>query len=145
MKNVLLCFGGVAVAEVFMRNIPLPNVVASIPALAVASVLGFGYGLFFGVLGRRWWVVQDLRIMLMLLLFMTSGLYSISPSKMSLLNEWYNPMYHIIQTQRHALYPSFPLWQVTLLYPISWALGMVFLGLLLNRLAEDMAEEWVLE
>jgi capsular polysaccharide transport system permease protein len=145
LKMNLICFVGVMVAAVFYRGIPIPDVVAILVALSVAAALGFGYGQFFGVLGRRWWVVDDFRRMLLLLMFMTSGLYGTDPSRISILNEWYNPMYHVIQIMRHSLYPSYPLWHADLLYTIAWAFGLVFMGLLLNRLAEELGEEWVSE
>jgi capsular polysaccharide transport system permease protein len=135
--NILIMFGGLALSELLLGDEPVPNVLAGILIFPVMAVLGTGSRLIFEAFGDVWPIVQDLKRPLTWLLFITSGIYFVQTghNSLNLLTEfsWYNPLLHCIESERHALYPGYPVAGVTLLYPIAWGLGLTFLGLMLNR------------
>ena len=123
--SALLCGGGI-----------VPNLAESIVIFPIAALLGTGSRLIFEALTRVWSSMRDIKKPLVWLLFITSGIYfSASGNTYDLLKEfsWYNPLLHLIEIERYALYPGYPIARVTLLYPTAWAFGLIFVGLMLDR------------
>lgn len=123
-------------AFVFFGQIGPPDQLERVlVACALVSIIGFGMGLIDTVLSRRisgwdlvWRVVSRTN-------FMTSGLFFVAdgmpgPVKAIL---WYQPLLHTNEWIRSGYYASFESRFYDWEYPASVALGVLILGLLLER------------
>jgi ABC-type polysaccharide/polyol phosphate export permease len=134
--NILLLYLGLALSEMIFGDIPLPNVPASMLVFFIAALLGNGARVVFDALIEVWPIVKGLKKAILFLLFITSGIYfSLQQTARDALQyfAWYNPLDHIIESQRCALYAGYPAARVTLLYPTAWGLGLTLVGLMLQR------------
>jgi ABC-type polysaccharide/polyol phosphate export permease len=68
-------------------------------------------------------------------LFITAGVYFSAINLHRALGYWvlYNPLIHLLEQARQALYPGYPVFEVSLWYPLAWAFGLTLAGLVLNR------------
>jgi capsular polysaccharide transport system permease protein len=112
-----------------------PALGLSIINYGLAASLGFGYGLVCGAICQ---VVPALTPVVKVLewaVFITSGVYDsllTIPVPIAKIIQ-YNPLIDLAEYQRHAYYPGYPVFMVTLTYPAVWMVGLVFFGLAANR------------
>jgi ABC-type polysaccharide/polyol phosphate export permease len=134
--NVSLLYLGLALSELVFGDEPFPNFPASMLVFALAALLGTGARLVFDALIEVWPIVKGVKKAIIFLAFITSGIYfSLQQTARDALQEvaWYNPLDHLLESQRCALYPGYPVAHVTLLYPTAWGLGLTLVGLALKR------------
>jgi ABC-type polysaccharide/polyol phosphate export permease len=134
---IFMLYAGLAVAELLGCDEPIPNILVSMPLFAVAATIGTGARLVFEAISSIWPLFKGIKKVLLFATFLTSGIYysGKSTSTQDLLTEisWYNPLIHLISYERRALWPGYPISQVSLAYPIEWAVGLMIVGLLMNR------------
>ncbi|HTJ63337.1 MAG TPA: hypothetical protein VL899_05960 [Alphaproteobacteria bacterium] len=133
----LLTYGGLLIVELLGGDEPLPNVLESVPIFAIAALIGTGARLVFEAIGSVWPLFKGIQKVLLFMTFLTSGIYYTGQPNAAedILTEisWYNPLIHLINSQRHALWPGFPISQVNLMYSIAWGVALMFIGLSMNR------------
>jgi capsular polysaccharide transport system permease protein len=125
-------------------DMPLPDVPLSLLVFFITVALGTGSRLVFEALSGVWPLVKGIKKAIVFGIFLTSGIYfSASESSSDILKEysWYNPMLHLIEYQRHAIFPGYPIARVTLCYPAAWALGLILIGLMLRRWLQPWAHD----
>jgi capsular polysaccharide transport system permease protein len=132
-----LCFFGVILSEMIRGNVPVPNIPAAVLVYAITAVLGFGTRLVLDACAERWPVIRHTEKLLFRMLFIMSAIFYSAISVHKALGDWvlYNPVIHLVEFGRNALYPGYPVFEVSLLYATIWAFGMTLLGLILNRCA----------
>jgi capsular polysaccharide transport system permease protein len=132
-----LCFSGVILSEMIHGNEPVPNVPAAVLVYADAAFLGFGTRLVLDACSERWPVIRHMEKLLFRMLFIMSAIFYSAINLHKALGDWplYNPVIHLVELGRNALYPGYPIFEVSLLYPTLWAFGLTFVGLILNRCA----------
>jgi capsular polysaccharide transport system permease protein len=138
-----LCFMGLILSQMIHGNEPVPNVPVAILVFVIADVLGFGTRLVLDALCVRWPTVHSLKKLILRVLFITAGVYFSAVNLHRALGYWVlvNPLIHLLEIARNALYPGYPVFEVNLWYPTSWALGLTLAGLLLNRCARRWQSE----
>lgn len=129
-----LCFAGIALSELLGRDEPVPNVPACFLVFVITSMLGFGFRLVLDALCERWPTIYAVKKIIFRVLFITAGVYFSASNIRRALGDWtlYNPLIHLLESVRHALYPGYPVAGISLVYPTAWALGLILLGLALN-------------
>jgi capsular polysaccharide transport system permease protein len=135
MSSLVLCLGIAIPMRLIGDPIPFPSVPITVCLFFIAGSLAFGFGLLLESLGHLFPALTPLKKTLIWALFITSGTYfSISEVALPLAQVfWYNPMMHLLEWQRHAFDPGYPVALVTLWYPVGCALGLLFTALVLNR------------
>jgi len=131
--NLMFCLVAFLPLNLYGAELPLPDVPLTFLIFSIAGVMGFGFGLLIERMGQIWPVVKPLEKLVTWALFITSGLYvSISTAHPPILARvlWYNPILHLVEYERHAFDPGYPVALVTLLYPATVAIGFLFIGLL---------------
>jgi len=125
----------VAPLQIIGQPVTTPDLGLSIIDYGVAALLGFGYGLVCAAICQ---VVPALKPVVKILewaVFITSGVYDsllTIPIPVAKIIQ-YNPLIDLAEYQRHAYYPGYPIYMVTLTYPAIWAASLVFFGLATNR------------
>jgi capsular polysaccharide transport system permease protein len=103
---------------------------------AVMFFIGLGFGVFSAVISHdRPRLRSFIRILMFPLYIMSGILFPIHLAPPELL-VWllFNPLLHLVELSRHAFIPQYQvLDQVTLLYPVLWALGLGALAMLAYR------------
>ena len=111
------------------------NGLASIMVFLMVILLGIGWGLVFGLLVTLVPILSTIQPMIGRIWFVTSGaFYSIEvmpPEVQAIL--WYNPLLHLIETQRAAFQGTPVPDSITLLYPAFLTLWFLAAGLVLER------------
>ena len=129
------CYGSVAIMIVFGDNITFPNVPLTALILVLAATLGMGLGMSIEGICRVAPALDSIFHMLSYGLFITAGIYfSVSTSPLILMKFFvYNPLLHLVEYERYAFDPGYPVNLVSLTYPLAWAAGLLLSGLLINR------------
>ena len=112
---------------------PLANVPETCVVFAMAGMSGFGLGLGLERLSRRMAVVKTVEKLLTWGLFITSGLYFSLATTPVLVARWfvYNPILHLVEYQRHAFDPGYPVALLDLRYPAVISVALLMTGLLI--------------
>ena len=129
--NLTFCLLATLPFRIVRSDLPVPALPLTFLVFTVAGLGGIGYGLLAERLAS---VVPAFGIaekLLSWLLFVTCGLYFIVYNTTPLLAGilLYNPLLHLIDFQRHAFDPGYPIGLVDLRYPIAVAAGLLVLGL----------------
>lgn len=120
------------------RAEPIPNLPKLILYFALAATIGLGLGLILKGLGRVFASMETVRKNILWILYVTSGHYfSIAEGRHGLAPYvWWNPLLHISELTRQALFPGYPTQLVNLWYPMLMAALLVIAGLMLDKWAE---------
>jgi capsular polysaccharide transport system permease protein len=134
---IFTCFTYISVAmmKIFGDNIDLPNVPLSALLILLTAAIGFGWGLLIEGVGRMFPLVEPVTHFIPWLLFLSSGIYfstATLPPEV-LMVDLYNPVLHLLEFERSAFDPGYPIALVNLTYPTFCAGVFVLLGLTLNR------------
>ena len=128
--NLCFCLLAVLPLELFRSDLSVPDIPLTCLVFAVAGIGGVGYGILFERLAALVPGIAVVEKLLGWMLFVTSGLYfvvySSGPIAGSLL--LFNPLLHLIEVQRNAFDPGYPLLLVDLRYPAIVAAGLFTLG-----------------
>ena len=128
----ILC---VVVLKLCGRPEPLPNLPKLTLYFALATLLGLGIGLVLQSLARVFASIETVNKNLFWILYVTSGHYfSVSAGRHGLADlVLWNPLLHISELTRQALYPGYPTALVSVVYPVAVAAGLIITGLVLER------------
>jgi capsular polysaccharide transport system permease protein len=135
LLNSLFCFLSVLLMITFGDNIPVPSILLTALVLAITAFLGLGFGLVVGALGRAIPLLEPFLHMFPYFLLLGSGLYfsmATIPPVMQHIMVWC-PTLHLVEYERHAFDPGYPVGLVSLWYPTYWAIGLLALGLALSK------------
>ncbi len=137
MLNLAFCLLALLPLALLKINLALPDVPETCLIFAMAGGGGFGLGLLLEGLGRRLAFVKTAEKLLTWALFITSGLYFSLATTPSLVANWYwyNPLLHLVENQRHAFDPGYPVALLDLRYPAVVAILLLVFGLLVHRSA----------
>ena len=135
---VFMLFAGLMFCEAMGGDEPLPHVLSMVLPYVIAAAFGIGVRLFFEAISAIWPLMKGIKKAVVFLMFLTSGIYySGQSSNMDILSQvsWYNPLFHLLMTERQALWPGYPTTTVgvTLAYSLAWAVIVMFAGLMLHR------------
>ena len=136
-----LCFVSILMLKLLGRTEPFPNVPLSVFVYVIAAAIGLGMRMILDSLGELFSLISHLRVAIFWLTFLTSGIYfsacridgALAPFAL------YNPTLHLLEFQRHALFPGYPTAMVTLEYPIACAGVLLLTGLIMDR----WVERWI--
>jgi capsular polysaccharide transport system permease protein len=128
-------YGSVALMIIFGDDIRFPNVPLTAFILSLSAILGAGLGMSIDGICRVQPIFEPIFHVLSYLLFITTGIYFSVPSMPQPLARFflYNPLLHLVEYERHAFNPGYPVNLVSLSYPAAMAAGLLLFGLLLNR------------
>ena len=114
---------------------PLPNIPKMVVYYGLATLLGLGLGLVLQSLRRVFASMETVTKNLFWILYVTSGHYfSVSSGRHGLADlVLWNPLLHISELTRQALYPGYPTALVSVWYPVAIAAGLILTGLVLER------------
>lgn len=104
-------------------------------AITLGSMLGTGLGLVFCMASVLTALVDRIRGVISRPLFWVSGIFFTAdsiPHEVAGVARW-NPILHVIELVRDALYPSYTSNVASEKYVLGWALGLLALGLVLER------------
>jgi capsular polysaccharide transport system permease protein len=134
LSFALLC---VVLLKLFGRPEPIPNLPKLVLYFALAATIGLGFGLILKALGRVFAAMETVRKNILWILYVTSGHYfSIAEGRHGLAPYvWWNPLLHISELTRQALFPGYPTAFVAPWYPAVMAAGLVLTGLMLDKWA----------
>jgi ABC-type polysaccharide/polyol phosphate export permease len=135
MINIIFTFGSVFLMILFGDNIPVPNIPLTAFILVVTATFALGLGLCFGAMGRAVPLIDPFLHMLPYFLFLGSGIYySITNIPLAMANIFiWSPLLHLVEFERHAFDPGYPIGLVNLWYPFFCAVGVLVLGLALSK------------
>lgn len=135
LSNLLFCFVSIVFLRLYGDEVTIPDIPLTVLIFLLAGAMGFGFGLLLEGLGRLWPIVEPLDKIFTWALYVTCGLYfslALMPPLLASIF-WYNPILHLVEYQRFACDPGYPVALVTLLYPAAWVGGLLFIGLMTNR------------
>jgi capsular polysaccharide transport system permease protein len=129
------CYGSVALMILFGDNIRVPDVPLTMLILMIAATMGLGLGMFVEGACRVMPILEPIFHILSYVLFLSSGIYfSLATSPIVAQHVLiYSPLLHLVEYERYAFFPGYPINLLSLSYPASWAAGLLLLGLLVNR------------
>jgi capsular polysaccharide transport system permease protein len=129
------CYGSVFVMIIFGDNIAVPNVPLTAFIMLLSAMLGFGWGLLGEGICRAVPALDPVFHVLPWLVFISCGIYfSIATTPQILASIFvYNPVLHLVEYERYAFEPGYPVTLVNLWYPAACAAGLLLVGLALNR------------
>jgi capsular polysaccharide transport system permease protein len=135
IANGLFCYVSVFIMFIFGDDIRVPDVPLTCFVLLLAAMLGFGWGLFSEGICRAAPILGPLFHFIPWLVFLSSGIYfSVTsvPIQMATVDV-YNPMLHLLEFERKAFDRSYPVSLLSLSYPATCAVVILFAGLIVNR------------
>ncbi len=142
LVNLVFCLVATLPLTLYGDTLPVPALPLTVAVFAIAGAMGFGFGLFMDQLGRAWPMVKPLEKLLTWALFVTSALYfclaTTKPFLAAIL--WYNPVLHLVEYERHAFDPGYPVALVSLSYPAAVAAGLLFAALAAVRSLRHRAQ-----
>jgi capsular polysaccharide transport system permease protein len=129
------CYGSIAIMLLFGDAIPVPNIPLTIYILFVSATLGLGLGMIVEGASRVMPMMEPVFHVLSYVLFLSCGIYfsfAMSPIVVQHVLYW-SPLLHLVEYERLAFYPGYPVHLLSLSYPTGWAIGLLLVGLLVNR------------
>lgn len=132
LVNLAFCLVALAPLNLYGADFPTPNLSLTIFLFCITGVMGFGFGLLFEQLNRFWSMAKVVEKLFVWAIFVSMGLYfSVAHTRPPILAQamLYNPLLHIVEYERHAFDPGYPVSQVDLSYPIVVAAIVLLSGL----------------
>ena len=131
LVNLVFCVAAVLPLRLFGIVLPMPSLIQTAVIFAIAGSLGVGFGLLSERLGAISPFGRPIEKLITWALFVTSGLYFIVYHSLPVLAAvlLWNPVLHLVEFERHAFDPGYPLVLVDLRYPAVLAAGLLLLGL----------------
>jgi ABC-type polysaccharide/polyol phosphate export permease len=116
IANATFCFVSVFLMNVFGDHVPIPDVPLTALIMMITAMIAFGFGLTCEGITRVVPIIGPIIHFLPWLVFLTCGIYfSIVslPPEMEFIGS-YNPILNLIEYERHAFNPGYPVFLVTL-------------------------------
>jgi ABC-type polysaccharide/polyol phosphate export permease/Flp pilus assembly protein TadD len=135
LVNFSFCLLALLPAPLWGGATVLPDLPLTALVFAIAGTLGFGFALCVERLEDAWPAFRPIEKLLNWGLFVTCGLYfSINHVLPVLAGVFlFNPVLHLVEFERHAFDPGYPLRLVSLAYPATLAVGLLLAGLAAGR------------
>ena len=135
LLNLVFCVLALVPLKLIDHDLPLANLPETSLIFAIAGLSGFGLGLMLDCLQRRFPLVKTVEKLLTWGLFVTSGLYFSLETTPPIVAGWfwYNPLLHLVEYERHAFDPGYPVALLDLSYPAVVMVGLLIAGLLVYR------------
>jgi capsular polysaccharide transport system permease protein len=132
---LVLCLLAVLPLRLYGDDLQVPDLPLTVLIMTLAGTIGFGLGLVMERLILALPVIKVFEVILSWALFVSSGVYLAVATTPSIMDSviLYNPLLHLIEYERHAFDPGYPVLFVTLLYPAAHAIGLLLIGLMTNR------------
>lgn len=132
---VMFAIGVIVPLLLIGQDVAYPNLLLTLETFAMAAGLGFGFGLVSNSIGVVVPALIPFIKVMQWAVFITSGVYDSLVTMPYIMAQvvWYNPLIHLAEFQRHAYYPCYPIYLVSLTYPLLWTAGLTLTGLLMNR------------
>ncbi len=131
LVNLVFCLAAVLPLRLFGIMLPLPSLPQTALIFGLAGGLGVGFGLLAERLGAISPFARPIEKLITWALFVTCGLYFVVyrtlPALAAVL--LWNPLLHLVEYERHAFDPGYPLVLVDLGYPAALAALLMLLGL----------------
>jgi len=132
LLNLVFCLVAVIPLSLVDRGLPLASVPETCAVFAIAGLSGFGLGLILERLGRLFSFLKTVEKLLTWAIFVTSGLYfsvETTPPQVAYYFLW-NPMLHLVEYERNAFDPGYPVALLDLRYPACVMVFLLITGLL---------------
>lgn len=119
----------------FVMPFRWPSLPSFFLAFGLAAMLGAGFGLLLTSLEHRWSVFKLADHIVLWILFVTSGIYDSYVDLPDLVAPVfaYNPILTLVEQARQALNPTYPMGDLTLLYPFWTAVVCLGLGIVAQK------------
>jgi len=133
--NLIFCYVSVAAMKIFGINIDFPNIPLTAFIFLLAAMMGLGLGLLVEGICRAAPIASPIFHLMPYILFMSAGIYfsiAIAPPVLQAIFVW-SPVLQLVEYERYAFDPGYPINLVSLGYATICAAGMLFVGLALNR------------
>jgi ABC-type polysaccharide/polyol phosphate export permease len=133
--NATFCYGSVLLMKIFGDQIAFPNIPLTAVVLLLAAILGLGVGMIVEGICRAVPLLEPFFHLTPYLLFISSGIYmtvAMAPPFMANLLLYF-PNIHLCDYERYAFNPGYPIYLDSLSYAATCAIGILTLGLLINR------------
>lgn len=119
------------------------NLLGLAAAILSLTVLGAGLGLILGSLSHVFPAIQNFQVVVSRILFLTSGIWFYAnelprPAREILL---INPVFHGLELARDGYFPTYTAHYADLTYVLAWCFGLVFMGLVTERVLRRQAME----
>ena len=133
--QLVFCLGACLPLNLYGAQLPLPNVEMTLLIFVLSGAMGFGFGMLAEQMGEVWPVAKTVEKLSGWALFITSGMYfSIATTQRDLARILlFNPLLHLVEFERHAFDPGYPVGLVNLLYPAALAIGLPMVALMAKR------------
>jgi capsular polysaccharide transport system permease protein len=134
-SNVFFLYVCVFGLKFFGDPIPIPDVPATAIILFTAGTMGFGVGLIWEGICRIAPYMEMIAHVFPWVLYVSSGIYfSLAQeiTQMAAVFVW-NPLLHLLELERWAFNPGYPIGEISPLYAGECAVGALLIGLLTNR------------
>ena len=130
LVNLCFCLLGILPFRLFRSDLAPPDLPLTVLVFAIAGAGGIGYGIITDRLAAVAPAVSVIEKLLTWALFVTSGLYFVVYNSGPLAGNLLllNPLLHLIEFERHAFDPGYPLTLVSLWYPALVAACLLTLG-----------------
>ncbi len=131
LVNLVFCIAAVLPLRLFGIVLPLPALPQTALIFALAGALGLGFGLLTERLGTISPFAKPAEKLITWALFVTAGLYFVvyrTLPALAVVLLW-NPLLHLVEYERQAFDPGYPLALVNLGYPAILAALVLLLGL----------------
>ena len=130
LLNLVICLFGSIPFFFYDVQVQIPDLISTLFIFVLAGAMGFGLGLVAEQLSEPWPMSKIIVRLIMWATFVTSGQYvSISSVKRSFAEVlWFNPLLHLVEFERHAFDPGYPVNLVTLFYPAATAIALLMLA-----------------
>jgi capsular polysaccharide transport system permease protein len=135
LANATFCYVSVFIMMIFGDNIGIPNIPLTALILLIAAAMGFGIGLLVEAICRVVPLLDPVFHLMPYIMFISAGIYfstATEPPVMAAIFV-YSPILHLIEYERYAFNPGYPVGFVSLTYPAFCAAALLVLGLTANR------------
>jgi ABC-type polysaccharide/polyol phosphate export permease/cytochrome c-type biogenesis protein CcmH/NrfG len=131
--DLVFCLAGAVLLNIYGAKLPLPNIEMTLLIFILSGTMGFGFGMLAEQLGEILPVTKIVEKLLSWALFITSGMYySVANTNAQLARYFlFNPLLHLVEFERNAFDPGYPVGLVNLTYPATFAFALLALGLAL--------------
>jgi len=139
---ISVCYFGLVIFIYANHTDCSPNIALNLYIFAVAALNGFGFMLVFDAATIILPFFAIVKKIVMWFIFVTGGVFfSMGDIKPILFIMTYNPLLHLIEYQRHALYKGYPILLASWIYPLETATFMLFVGLMMQRSLKRLIAE----
>jgi capsular polysaccharide transport system permease protein len=144
LSILILALGSVILLRLFGDDrVAVSDLPLFLLVFAMTGLMAFGFGLIVEGMTRFWPATKLVQQIVTTVLYISSGMYfslaTIPPQLARIF--WYSPTMHLVEYQRHAFDPGYPIAFASLSYPAAVTAGLLLVGLALNRCLRRLDRE----